>query len=41
VRSLVLEGVAWPVLARLMAALLVFDVICLVLGVRVFRRSLA
>jgi ABC-2 type transport system permease protein len=41
VRSLVLEGVAWPVLARLMAALLVFDVICLALGVRVFRRSLA
>lgn len=41
VRSLVLTGWDWPLLLKLMAVLLVFDVICVTLGVRVFRRSLA
>jgi ABC-2 type transport system permease protein len=41
VRSLVLTGWDWPLLLKLMAVLLLFDVVCVTLGVRVFRRSLA
>ena len=41
VRSLVLTGWMWPLLLKLMAVLLLFDIVCVTIGVRVFRRSLA
>lgn len=40
VRSLILTGWVWPLLAKLLAVLLIFDVICVTLGVRIFRRSI-
>lgn len=41
VRSLVLNGFIWSLLAKLVGALVLFDVVCLAIGVRIFRRSLA
>lgn len=40
VRSLVLTGWVWPLLIKLMLVLLIFDVLCVTVGVRIFRRSL-
>ncbi|MBI4715417.1 MAG: ABC transporter permease [Nitrospirae bacterium] len=40
VGSLILTGWVWPLLAKRVAVLLLFDALCLYLGVRIFRRSL-
>jgi ABC-2 type transport system permease protein len=40
VRSLILVGWVWPLLAKLMAVLLLFDIACVYLGTRIFRRSI-
>jgi len=40
VRSLILTGWVWPLLIKLIGVLLLFDALCLYLGVRIFRRSL-
>ncbi|MBI4714725.1 MAG: ABC transporter permease [Nitrospirae bacterium] len=40
VRSLILAGWVWPLLIKLIGVLLLFDALCLYLGVRIFRRSL-
>ncbi|MBI5198196.1 MAG: ABC transporter permease [Nitrospirae bacterium] len=40
VRSLIMTGWAWRDLAQLMGVLLFFDIVCVALGTRIFRRSL-